>query len=126
MRLGVLSRKGFLFGKEATRHKHPATVDSGRGADVHIAHDIANAGRLNSAQPMSSVFVRVNLWQFYAGILYLENHLISSLNDYCKRKETPESLKLVFWTVLDMSSLILDRAGGPGLTALHRVDQPRS
>jgi hypothetical protein len=30
----------------------------------------------------------------YAGILYLENHLISSLNDYCKRKETPQNGKL--------------------------------
>jgi hypothetical protein len=31
-----------------------------------------------------------------AGILYLENHLISSLNDYCKRnlKETPQNGKL--------------------------------
>ena len=27
----------------------------------------------------------------YAGIFYLENHLISSLNDYCKRKETPKN-----------------------------------
>ena len=27
----------------------------------------------------------------YAGILYLENYLISSLNDYIKRKKTPEN-----------------------------------
>jgi hypothetical protein len=27
----------------------------------------------------------------YAGNLYLENYLISSLNDNCKRKETPEN-----------------------------------
>ena len=32
--------------------------------------------------------------QFMPGILYLENHLISSLNDYCKRKETPEKCYL--------------------------------
>ncbi len=30
----------------------------------------------------------------FAGILYLENHFISSLNDYCKRKETPQNGKL--------------------------------
>jgi hypothetical protein len=31
---------------------------------------------------------------FIPGILYLENHLISSLNDYGKRKETPENAYL--------------------------------
>ena len=28
--------------------------------------------------------------QFYAGYQYLENYLVSSLNDYCKRKKTPK------------------------------------
>ena len=32
--------------------------------------------------------------QFLPGISYLENHLISSLNDYGKRKETPENAYL--------------------------------
>ncbi len=27
----------------------------------------------------------------YSGVLYHENHLILCLNDYCKRKETPEN-----------------------------------
>ncbi len=39
------------------------------------------------------------------GILYLEDHLISRLNDYCKRKETPEN------GYLDSSRLDLERVG---------------
>jgi hypothetical protein len=63
----------------------------------------------------------------YAGFLNLETHLISRLKDYGKRKETPENsyLKLI-WTVLDLCGLLLNSAGGPGLTSLHRADQPIS
>ncbi len=39
--------------------------------------------------------------QFMPGILNLKNHLISGLNDYCKRKETPEN------GYLDSSRLVL-------------------
>ena len=58
--------------------------------------------------------------QYMPGFLYLENYLISSLNNNCKRKETPE------YGYLDTSrlcSLILNRAGGggAGLTVLHRA-----
>ena len=36
------------------------------------------------------IFVQVNDVSIYARNFYFETHLISSLHDYCKRKETPE------------------------------------
>jgi hypothetical protein len=48
------------------------------------AEGSAQAGNGNRAQAMSSLFVLV----IFPGFLCLENHLISSLDDYCKRKET--------------------------------------
>jgi hypothetical protein len=56
--------------------------------------------------------------QFMQVILNLENCLISSLNDYCKQKKTPEI------SYRGSSRLVLshfDRTGGPGLPALHCV-----
>ena len=49
----------------------------------------------------------------YAGNMHLENHLISSLNDYFQRKKYS---KIVIWTVLDSVGLILSRTEGPNLT----------
>jgi hypothetical protein len=74
---------------------------------------------------MSGLFVRDNLFRDFC-ILKVENRLISSLTDYCKHTNEGKILKMVIWTVLDLCSLISNRAGGPGLTALHRADQALS
>ncbi len=52
---------------------------------------------------MLQVLVLVN---FFVGIFNLENYLISSLNDYCKRKK---NLEMVSWTLLNSCGLVLDR-----------------
>ncbi len=57
-----------------------------------------------------AIFVRVDLWQFYAGYLYLENYLIARLSDYCERKKSP---KIGFLDSCRPFCLILDRGDGP-------------
>ncbi len=49
----------------------------------------------------------------FAGIFYLENHLISSLNDYCKRKETSQNGRL------ESSRLVWLRFRPSRITGLH-------
>ena len=47
----------------------------------------------------------------------VEIKVVAVINsDFLERKH----LKMVIWTVLDSLNLILDRAGGSGLTALHQ------
>ncbi len=53
--------------------------------------------------------------QYMPGFLYLENH-----------KNERKHLKMGIWTVLDLCNLILNPAGGPGLTALYQTQRFRN
>ncbi len=111
---------------EGGLHAHPALEGTpsvrvtglarlGRGHAVSWVACGSSPGSGDRAQKMSGLFVRVNL-----GCFNLENHLISSLNDYCKRKETPQNGKMESSSLQDSCSFFLDRAELPGHTCAQQ------